>query len=94
MHSMPPRITEKSYRLRVSNRTMVGVLEPTPVCLRSLRTEGVEPSSYETVEQTPSVALVCEKHVANTKPLQISDWAGCKSPHPSPLGEDGGNIFP
>jgi hypothetical protein len=28
MHSMPPRITEKSYRLRVSNRTMVGVLEP------------------------------------------------------------------
>ena len=28
MHSIPPRITEKSYRLRVSNRTMVGVLEP------------------------------------------------------------------
>jgi len=28
MHSIPPRITEKSCRLRVSNRTMVGVLEP------------------------------------------------------------------
>ena len=28
MHSIPPRITEKSYRLRVSNRTMVGISEP------------------------------------------------------------------
>ena len=28
MHSIPPRLTEKSYRPRVSNRTMVGVLEP------------------------------------------------------------------
>src|ERR1700745_3575842 len=28
MHSMPPRITEKSYWPRVSDRTMVGVLEP------------------------------------------------------------------
>ena len=27
-HSIPPRLTEKSYRPRVSNRTMVGVLEP------------------------------------------------------------------
>src|SRR5271168_604064 len=35
MHSIPPRITEKSYRPRASNRTMVGVLEPTPVGLRS-----------------------------------------------------------
>jgi hypothetical protein len=39
--------------------------------LRSFRTEGVEPSSYETVEQKSSTVLVCEKHVANTKPLQI-----------------------
>jgi hypothetical protein len=74
---------------------MVGVLaRATPVCLRGFRTEGVEPSSYETVEQIPAIAFVCEKHVANTKPLHISDWAGCKSPHPSPLGGDGGNIFP
>ena len=73
---------------------MVGVLEPSPGCLRSFRTEGVEPSSYETSEQKLSIALVCEKHVANTKPLQIPDRAGCKSPHPSPLGEDGGKIFP
>src|ERR1700730_17841403 len=28
MHSIPPRITEKSYWPRVSDRTMVGVLEP------------------------------------------------------------------
>jgi hypothetical protein len=30
-HSIPPRSTEKSYRLRASNRTMVGVLEPSRV---------------------------------------------------------------
>ena len=36
MHSMPPRITEKSCRLRVSNRTMVGVLQPPRVaCVAS-----------------------------------------------------------
>lgn len=36
MHSIPPRITEKSCRLRVSNRTMVGVLEPPRVaCVAS-----------------------------------------------------------
>src|SRR5215472_8920352 len=36
MHSIPPRITEKSYRLRASNRTMVGVLEPPRVaCVAS-----------------------------------------------------------
>ena len=35
-HSIPPRITEKSCRLRVSNRTMVGVLEPSRVaCVAS-----------------------------------------------------------
>ncbi|HEX3472004.1 MAG TPA: hypothetical protein VHT28_12555, partial [Silvibacterium sp.] len=58
------------------------------------RTEGVEPSSHETFEQKPTTAWVWEKHVANTKPLQISDRAGCQSPHLSPLGEGGGKIFP
>ena len=61
MHSIPPRITEKSYRLRVSNRTMVGVLEPPRFACVASGTEGVEPSSYETVEQTPSIALVCRE---------------------------------
>jgi hypothetical protein len=71
MHSMPPRITEKSYRPRVSDRTMVSVLEPPRFACVASGTEGVEPSSYEIVEQKPSTALVCEKHVAHTKPLQI-----------------------
>ena len=35
-HSIPPRITEKSCRLQVSNRTMVGILEPSRVaCVAS-----------------------------------------------------------
>ena len=68
---------------------MVGVLEPPRVACVA-----VEPSSHETFEQKPTTAMVCDKHVANTKPLQISDRAGCQSLHPSPLGEDGGKIFP
>ena len=73
---------------------MVGVLEPSRVACVASGPKGVEPSSYETVASIPSIAWVCEKHVANTMPLQISDRAGCKSPHPSPLGEDGGKFFP
>jgi len=35
---MPPRITQKSYRLRVSDRTMVGTL-PSGCCLQGVRAE-------------------------------------------------------
>jgi len=41
---MPPRITESSYRLRVSNRIMVGNFEPTPPALQ-LHEPNVEPPS-------------------------------------------------
>jgi hypothetical protein len=35
---MPPRITQKSYRLRVSDRTMVGTL-PSGYCFQGVRAE-------------------------------------------------------
>ena len=46
-HSIPPRITEKSCRLRVSNRTMVGVLEPPRfACVAS----GPKASNHQTMK--------------------------------------------
>ena len=39
---------------------MVGTLSQRLACVAS-GTEGVEPSSHETVEQKPSIALVCRE---------------------------------
>ena len=93
MHRMPPRITQKSCRPRVSDRTMVGPRKPT-----RLLAQLPEPkASNDHGVMKPSSS--------NRQPLGLSDirgeptaspelrWTGCKSQHPSPLGEKGGEFF-
>ena len=57
MHRMPPRITQKSCRPRVSDRTMVGPLKPTRLLAQLPEPKASNrPRRHETVDFKPPTA--------------------------------------
>ena len=97
VNPMPPRITQKSCRPRVSHRIMVGTLSQPLACVAS-QPNGVEHRGHETIEsgQTTGVgiaAAICdEPKQPHQSPLRKCNGAGCKSPHPH-LSEGRGEVF-
>src|SRR6266849_2024135 len=59
---MPPRTTRKSYRPRVSDRTMVGILQP--LCLSASETEG----------RRHDITMNLRKSENHSAPLHYMGW--------------------
>jgi hypothetical protein len=73
-HSMPPRITKESYRPRVSNRTMVGVIATSACQLQ-------KPNSASTVvSRTGKRIIRSEAKAEKPKALAIRRGAGRHAP--------------
>src|ERR1700746_295779 len=92
MHRMPPRTTQKSYRPRVSDRTMVGPLKPTrllaqlPEPKASNDQNVMKPSSSN--RQLPDLLLIRRELTASPE-LRLG-WIQAT---PSPSREEGEDFF-
>src|SRR5580693_8404296 len=94
MHRMPPRITQKSCRPRVSDRTMVGPLKPTRLLAQLPEPKASNrPRRHETVDFKPPTAWSI-RNTRRAHRLSRTEM-GLDASHniPSPRGEGGEEFF-
>jgi hypothetical protein len=97
VNPMPPRITQKSCRPRVSHRIMVGTLSQSFACVAS-EPNGVEHHGFMKLssgDQQLGLALSLQRATSQsgrTNHPSENERAGCKSPHPH-LSEGPGEVF-
>ena len=94
-----PRTTQKSYRPRASHRIMVGTFSQRSACVASGAEWRQAPLFHETVElgQATGVGIASgmrgDPKRPRPKPPKKGEGAGCKSPDPRLLWEEGENFF-